>query len=78
MLRPGYRPTLRSSGGRGDAVRRRGIGRPRHVWWNLVSSSRERIDETKRAWKAGEFPVPPGDDDEWIPLPEVPLTVSYP
>ena len=51
---------------------------PRHVWWNFVSSPRERINEAKRAWKAGEFPKVPGDDKEWIPIPEVPMTVSYP
>jgi redox-sensitive bicupin YhaK (pirin superfamily) len=50
----------------------------RHVWWNFVSSSRDRINEAKRAWKAGEFALPPDDHDEFIPLPEVPLTVSYP
>jgi len=50
----------------------------RHVWWNFVSSSRERINEAKRAWKAGEFALPPDDDGEFIPLPEIPLTVSYP
>ena len=50
----------------------------RHVWWNFVSSSRERINEAKRAWRAGEFTLPPDDHDEFIPLPEVPLTVSYP
>ena len=51
---------------------------PRHVWWNFVHSSREAIREARRAWKAGEFPVVPGDDKERIPLPEVPKTVSYP
>jgi redox-sensitive bicupin YhaK (pirin superfamily) len=79
VLMPGIAATLRSAeGGRamrcgGDAFRT-----PRHVWWNFVSSRRDRIDEAKRAWKAGEFPVVPGDDKEWIPIPEVPKTVSYP
>ena len=50
----------------------------RHVWWNFVSSRPDRIQEAKRAWKAGEFALPPTDQDEWIPIPEVPLTVSYP
>jgi hypothetical protein len=50
----------------------------RHVWWNFVSSSRDRINEAKRAWKAGEFDLPPDDHDEFIPLPEIPMTVSYP
>lgn len=42
----------------------------RHVWWNLVSSSRERIEQTKADWKEGRFPKVPGDTDEYIPLPE--------
>ena len=36
------------------------------------------IAEAKRAWKAGECPVVPGDSEEFIPIPEVPMTVSYP
>lgn len=42
---------------------------PRHIWWNLVSSSQQRIDQAKAAWKAGKFDPVPGDD-EYIPLPE--------
>jgi redox-sensitive bicupin YhaK (pirin superfamily) len=42
---------------------------PRHVWWNLVSSSRERIEEVKRSWKERTFPMVPGET-EFIPLPE--------
>ncbi len=79
LLRPGHRPRLRSE--RGARLMICG-GAPmdgtRHVWWNFVSSSRERINEAKRAWKAGEFALPPDDRAEFIPLPEVPLTVSYP
>lgn len=79
VLRPGTAATLRSSSGArvmlcgGEA-----FATPRHVWWNFVSSRRERINEAKRAWKAGEFAKVPGDDKEWIPIPEVPMTVSYP
>lgn len=51
---------------------------PRHVWWNFVSSSRDRINQAKADWKAGAFPVVPGDDQEFIPIPEIPKTVSYP
>jgi redox-sensitive bicupin YhaK (pirin superfamily) len=43
---------------------------PRHIWWNLVSSSQDRIEEAKADWKAGRFPLIPGDDQEFIPLPE--------
>jgi redox-sensitive bicupin YhaK (pirin superfamily) len=42
---------------------------PRHVWWNFVSSSRERIEQAKADWKAMRFGIIPGDDAEFIPLP---------
>jgi redox-sensitive bicupin YhaK (pirin superfamily) len=42
---------------------------PRHVWWNFVSSSRERIEQAKDDWKAARFAPVPGDA-EFIPLPE--------
>lgn len=41
----------------------------RHVWWNFVSSSRERIERAKNDWRDGHFDRVPGDD-EFIPLPE--------
>lgn len=42
---------------------------PRHVWWNFVSSSKERIEQAKEDWQAGRFaPVP--EETEFIPLPE--------
>ena len=41
---------------------------PRHVWWNFVSSSEERIEAAKADWRAGRFPSVPGDS-EFIPLP---------
>jgi redox-sensitive bicupin YhaK (pirin superfamily) len=43
---------------------------PRHLWWNFVSSSRERIEQAKRDWAEGRFGLVPGDDQEFIPLPE--------
>lgn len=43
---------------------------PRHIWWNFVSSRKERIEEAKAAWKAGHFGKVPGDEIEFIPLPE--------
>jgi redox-sensitive bicupin YhaK (pirin superfamily) len=42
---------------------------PRHLWWNFVSSSKERIEQAKADWSAGKFGLIPGDDQEWIPLP---------
>jgi redox-sensitive bicupin YhaK (pirin superfamily) len=41
---------------------------PRHIWWNLVSSSPERIEQAKVDWAAGRFPKVPGET-ELIPLP---------
>ena len=43
---------------------------PRHIWWNLVSSSQDKIDAAKADWTAGRFPTIPGDDKEFIPLPD--------
>lgn len=40
----------------------------RHIWWNFVSSSTERIERAKRDWAEGRFPKVAGDD-EFIPLP---------
>jgi hypothetical protein len=41
----------------------------RYIWWNFVSSSRERIEQAKADWKEGRFDTVPGDEDEFIPLP---------
>lgn len=43
---------------------------PRHLWWNFVSSRPERLEQAKADWKAQRFPKVPGDEDEFIPLPE--------
>ena len=43
---------------------------PRHIWWNFVSSRKERIEAAKADWKAGRFDIVPGDSAEFIPLPE--------
>ena len=42
---------------------------PRHIWWNFVSSSLDRIEQAKADWKAGRFAAVPGDT-EFIPLPD--------
>ncbi|WP_426258104.1 pirin family protein [Sphingomonas sp. DC1600-2] len=79
VLKPGVAATLRSAiGARAMLCGGEAFTTPRHVWWNFVSSNRDRIEEAKRAWTAGEFPKVPGDDKEWIPIPGVPKTVSYP
>ena len=43
---------------------------PRHIHWNFVSSRKDRIEQAKADWKAGKFPKVPGDEEEFIPLPE--------
>jgi redox-sensitive bicupin YhaK (pirin superfamily) len=51
---------------------------PRHIWWNFVSSSKDRIEQAKADWKAGRFGPVPGES-EFIPLPEEPPPpVRYP
>lgn len=50
----------------------------RYIWWNLVSHSRERIEEAKADWAAGRFPLPPQDDAEFIPLPDTPMPRAEP
>ena len=50
----------------------------RHMWWNLVSSRKERIAQAAADWKAGRFPPVPGET-EFIPLPDnAPQVVDYP
>ena len=79
VLRPGISATLRSAlGGKVMLCGGEPLDGPRHVFWNFVSSSRDRINQAKEDWKAGRFALPPDDQDEFIPLPEVPKTVSYP
>lgn len=51
------------------------LGGPRHIWWNFVASSKERIETAKQAWREGEwengrFQLPPDDNVEFIPLPQ--------
>jgi redox-sensitive bicupin YhaK (pirin superfamily) len=49
---------------------------PRYLFWNFVSSSRERIEQAKADWKAGGFGTVPGDETEFIPLPEDRVSAS--
>ena len=79
VLRPGIVATLRSdSGARVMLCGGAPLDGPRHVWWNFVSSNRDRIRQAREDWKALRFPLPPDDAAEYIPVPEVPMTVSYP
>ena len=80
VLRPGVRATLMSvDGGRVMLCGGEAFATPRHVWWNFVSSSTDRIHQAREDWDALRFPLIPGDDQEFIPIPEgQPKTVSYP
>ena len=79
VLKPGATMTLASErGGRVMLLGGEAFKTKRHVWWNFVSSDRERINQAKHDWRDGRFPTVPGDDKEFIPIPEKPKTVSYP
>ena len=79
VLAPGAALSLNShTGGRAMLLGGEAFATPRHVWWNFVSSSRERINQAKDDWRQGRFGLVPGDSDEFIPLPQIPNTVSTP
>lgn len=79
VLAPGGAPRLSSDlGGRVMLLGGEAFTTPRHVWWNFVSSSRERIAQAQDDWNAFRFPKVPGDEAEYIPIPAQPKTVSYP
>ena len=42
----------------------------RFIWWNFVSSRKDRIEQAKEDWKQGRIILPPNDNEEFIPLPE--------
>ena len=70
VLRPGDLITLRAqTAARVLVLGGEPMDGPRHVWWNLVSSRRERIEQAKADWRAGRFDRVAGDA-EFIPLPE--------
>jgi len=80
VLKPGAAMTLASrNGGRVMLLGGEAFTTKRHVWWNFVSSDRERINQAKEDWREGRFVKVPGDEAEYIPLPTgQPKTVSYP
>ena len=79
ILAPGHSARLSSErGGRLMLLGGEAFSTRRYVYWNFVSSSRDRINQAKEDWQAMRFPLVPGDSEEYIPLPEVPKTVSYP
>ncbi|UOA26990.1 pirin family protein [Pseudosulfitobacter sp. DSM 107133] len=76
VFRPGDRISAKA-GSEGARVMLLGgatMDGPRHIWWNFVASSKDKIDAAKEAWRAGDwahgrFQLPPGDDAEFIPAP---------
>ncbi|SDC89357.1 pirin family protein [Ruegeria marina] len=76
VFRPGDRLSLRA-GPQGARLMLLGgatMAGPRHIWWNFVATSKDRIEAAKEAWRAGDwahgrFRLPPGDDREFTPLP---------
>lgn len=79
VLRPGEAMTLRSERGcRAMLLGGEAFATRRYVWWNFVSSDRERIEQAKADWREGRFAKVPGDEEEFIPLPEMTKPVSYP
>ncbi|MGB7654314.1 MAG: pirin family protein [Novosphingobium sp.] len=77
VLTPGAVMKLGSTlGGRVMLLGGGAFATPRHVWWNFVHSRRDAINQAKDDWVQGRFPQVPGDEDEFIPLPQVPLTNS--
>jgi len=77
VFRPGDRVSVKA-GGQGARLMLLGgatMDGPRHIWWNFVASSKERIEAAREAWRAGDwqhgrFRLPPADDAEFIPAPE--------
>ncbi|MEL7027386.1 MAG: pirin family protein [Pseudomonadota bacterium] len=77
IYRPGDRVSLKAQeqGARLMLLGGETLEGPRYIWWNFVASSKERIEEAKEAWRAESwesnprFWLPPGDDEEFIPLP---------
>ena len=75
VFRPGDKISIRAGehGARLMALGGETMNEGRYIWWNFVSSSLERIEEAKEAWKAadwqnGPFKLPPGDENEFIPI----------
>jgi hypothetical protein len=77
VFRPGDRISLRAGGGGARVMVLGGatLDGPRHIWWNFVASSQDRIDAAKEAWRAGDwahgrFSLPPHDAGEFTPAPD--------
>ena len=74
VFRTGKKAVLRVVASRGEPAHVMLLGGarldgPRYMWWNFVSSSKERIERAKRDWKEGAFAKVSGDETEFVPLP---------
>lgn len=76
VFRPGDRISVQAGpqGARLMALGGETLNGPRYIWWNFVSSSKEKIEHAKREWLAenwgaGQFDLPPDDNQDFIPLP---------
>ncbi|MCF6369820.1 pirin family protein [Rhizobium halophilum] len=72
VFRPGDEITL-YAGSQGCHVMLVGgaaLNSRRYIWWNFVSSSKGRIDQAKEEWRTGRFDIVPGDEEEFVPLPQ--------
>ena len=73
VLQPGRHVSIRNAGAEMAhcvLVGGERLDGPRYIWWNFVSSRRERIEQAKADWKARRFDAVPGDAEDFIPLPE--------
>ena len=71
VFRPGDHITLRAKGNaRVMLLGGEPMDGPRYIWWNFVSSSKDRIEAAKDDWKQARFAIVPGDEKDFIPLPE--------
>ena len=69
VLNPAAKTIMASDDARFAIIGGKNLGR-RHLWWNFVSSRKDRIERAKLDWAAGKFPPVEGDEDEFIPLPD--------
>ena len=70
IFRPGDRLAIRAvTGAKLMLLGGEPMDGPRHIWWNFVSSSKDRIDAAKADWAAGRFDKVFGDEEEFIPAP---------
>ena len=70
VVRPGGAPELTArAASRIMLLGGAALAGERHIWWNFVASSKERIEQAKTDWRAGNFAPVPGET-EFIPLPD--------